>query len=57
LIKIKSKEKGIMLTDHNYRNVLEISNRIYLIKEGYGRFLNNKEELIQFGYLNEGMLD
>jgi ABC-type lipopolysaccharide export system ATPase subunit len=57
LINIKSKEKGVIITDHNYRNVLEISNRIYLIKEGYGRFLNNKEELIQFDYLNQGMLD
>lgn len=56
LIKNKSKEKGIIITDHNYRNVLDISNRLYLIKDGNGRFLRNKEELIQYGYLNQGML-
>jgi ABC-type lipopolysaccharide export system ATPase subunit len=55
-IKEQSKNKGIIITDHNYSYLLEIATKIYLLKEGVGKFLNNKEELIKFGYLKNGML-
>jgi lipopolysaccharide export system ATP-binding protein len=52
----QSKTKGIIITDHNYQYLLEIATKIYLLKDGAGKFLNNKEELIRFGYLKNGML-
>lgn len=55
-IKEQSKIKGIIITDHNYSYLLEIATKIYLLKEGVGKFLNNREELIKFGYLKNGML-
>jgi ABC-type multidrug transport system ATPase subunit len=51
-----SKEKGIIITDHNYLYIIEIATKIYHLKNGVGKFLNNKEELIEYGYLKNGML-
>jgi ABC-type lipopolysaccharide export system ATPase subunit len=52
----QSKNKGIIIADHNYLYLLEIASKIYLLNEGVGKFLKNKEELIKFGYLKNGML-
>jgi ABC-type lipopolysaccharide export system ATPase subunit len=51
-----SNEKGIILTDHNYRNVLDVTNQLYVIKDCATKKLKDKEELIRYGYLKEGML-
>ena len=50
LIKQKSTEKGIIITDHNYQDLLNISTKIFLIKDGFGRFLKDKSELVSNGY-------
>ena len=55
LITESSAHKGIILTDHSYKNVLSVSTQIYLIKDCAIKKLKNKEELIRFGYLKEGM--
>ncbi|MFD2941035.1 ATP-binding cassette domain-containing protein [Flavobacterium notoginsengisoli] len=52
LIQKNSEEKGILLTDHDYENVLKISTGLRLLKEGKLRVINNKAELFQNGYLN-----
>lgn len=36
-IRICAKRKGIILTDHNFREVHKIANRIYLLHDGYLR--------------------
>ncbi len=51
-----SKYKGIILTDHNYNNVLKVANQLYLINDCSTKKLKNKQELIHLGYLKEGML-
>jgi ABC-type lipopolysaccharide export system ATPase subunit len=56
LIQKASTHKGIIITDHNYRNVLTLSTQIYHIKDGYGKMLNHPTDLIAQGYLKEGML-
>ncbi|MEO5775445.1 MAG: ATP-binding cassette domain-containing protein [Flavobacterium sp.] len=53
----QSKRKGIIITDHNYNNLLEIVTKIYLIKNRTGYLLKDKNELIKHGYLNAGMLE
>lgn len=53
----QSKQKGIIITDHNYNNMLEIITKIYLIKDRTGYLLKDKKELIKYGYLNVGMLE
>lgn len=42
---------GILLTDHDYRNVIKVSNRIYLILDGVCREIQNLDQLYQIGYL------
>ncbi len=56
LILERSTYKGIILTDHNYKNVLKVASQIYLLKDCAMRKLKAKEELISYGYLKEGML-
>lgn len=51
LIRDTRKYKGIIITDHNYIDVLEITNKIYLLKDGRIVKLQNPEELIKNGYL------
>lgn len=57
LILEKSKDKGIIITDHNYHSILNIVNKFIILKEGSTYILNNKEELVDYGYLNKDMLD
>ncbi|MGO4771527.1 ATP-binding cassette domain-containing protein [Flavobacterium sp. W22_SRS_FK3] len=52
LIKENSKKKAIIITDHNYQNVIKISTRLILIKDGKLYNINQKEDLIQKGYLS-----
>ncbi len=50
IIKELSKEKGIIITDHDYRTVLEISNKILLLKDGGLRHISNPGELNIYGF-------
>jgi ABC-type multidrug transport system ATPase subunit len=56
LIVENSATKGIIISDHNYENVIKVSNKLILLKEGKAHHLLCKEELIEKGYLKEGML-
>lgn len=56
LIIENSKSKGIIITDHNYENVILVSNQLILMKSGKTYHLKDKNELIEKGYLREGMI-
>src|SRR5690606_11781179 len=47
----KSRKKGIILTDHDYRNVLDVANRYYLLFDGGLKSIRSKEDLIEWGYI------
>lgn len=47
-----AKTKGIIITDHQYYNIVDVSDRIILIDNGYTRHLTDPEELVRYGYLN-----
>jgi lipopolysaccharide export system ATP-binding protein len=53
LIKEQSINKGIILTDHDYRNVLDVANRYYLMFDGGLKEITDKNELIDWGYIPE----
>ncbi len=53
LIKEASKVKGIILTDHDYRNVLDVANRYCLVFDGGIKQISNKGELVKWGYISE----
>ncbi len=51
LIKEQSKDKGFIITDHDYRNILDVASRILVLNEGAIHEIHNKEELIYWGYI------
>ena len=51
LILESSPGKGIILTDHAYRDVLSIATRIYIMQNGSIKEIADKSELAHFGYV------
>lgn len=51
LIQKHSEDKGFIITDHDYRNVLDISSRVILMDNGNTRVIKQFNDLIDFGYL------
>lgn len=56
LILDNASQKGIIITDHNYQNVISVATQLTLMKEGKLHYLKDKMELVEKGYLNFGML-
>ncbi|WCT10512.1 ATP-binding cassette domain-containing protein [Mucilaginibacter jinjuensis] len=52
IIRKRSPYKGFIITDHQYQNILEISDKIILINNGATRLIENREELVTYGYLS-----
>ncbi|WKN44745.1 ATP-binding cassette domain-containing protein [Tunicatimonas pelagia] len=51
IIQEQSKEKGFIITDHDYRNVLDIATKVILIHDGGTRVMKDTNELAEWGYL------
>ena len=56
LIIENSKSRGIIISDHNYENVIKISTKLALMQEGKMHHLKDKSELVTRGYLKSGMI-
>lgn len=52
LMEIEKEHKMIIITDHLYKEILNVSDTLYLLKDGWSRILNSPEELIQYNYVN-----
>jgi len=50
LIKKEKQKKGILLTDYLYEHVVEMCDKIYLIKEGSTHLINYIGEIESLGY-------
>jgi ABC-type lipopolysaccharide export system ATPase subunit len=51
LIQREKLKKGILLIDHQYENVIEICNRIYIIENGKTNKVLSDADFQRFGYL------
>jgi len=51
MIRSHTNNKGIVLTDHDYRNVLDIANKYMILFDGGIKVLKSKEDFIYWGYL------
>ena len=51
LIQEQSKNKGFIITDHDYRNILDIATRVIMIHDGGTKQIKDKSELVQWGYV------
>ena len=56
LIKEQSKNKGFIITDHDYWNILDLSTRIILMHDGGTKEIKSTDELEYWGYVPEGIL-
>ena len=56
LIIANSAQKGIIITDHNYTNVIQVATKLILMKDGKAHHLTDKKELVEKGYLLDGMI-
>jgi len=45
--------KGFIITDHDYENVMKVSDRILFLKNASIKMITDKMELIQHGYLTK----
>ncbi|MCM4171348.1 ABC transporter ATP-binding protein [Arenibacter sp. TNZ] len=57
LINEIKKTSIIILTDHFYKDIVEVSDTIYLLKNGCSKKITRKEELISEGYLYKGLIE
>jgi len=51
LLKLKV-SKGIILTDHYYNDVLQVTNRNFILKDAKKIEMKTKEDLVKYEYLN-----
>lgn len=52
-----SATKGIILTDHDYNNVLDVANRYCLVYDGGIKHIETKNDLVRWQYLTVNSLD
>lgn len=51
LITAKKSEKGFLITDHLYQNIIDISDKLYILENGKVHAVASEEELKRFTYL------
>lgn len=56
LIIKEKKNKVIVISDHMYQHIIDVSDNIYLLKNGTTKKINNLKELEDYTYLNDGSL-
>ncbi|GGH07349.1 ATP-binding cassette domain-containing protein [Mucilaginibacter phyllosphaerae] len=52
VIRACAKRKGIIITDHQYYNILEVSDKVILLNNGCTKHITNNDKLITYGYLS-----
>jgi ABC-type lipopolysaccharide export system ATPase subunit len=52
VIKAISLHKGIIITDHQYNNVMDISDRIIILTEGCTKPVSSLNDLVTYNYLS-----
>ncbi|MFD1256407.1 ATP-binding cassette domain-containing protein [Mucilaginibacter terrae] len=52
IIRKRCAVKGFIVTDHQYRNILEISDKLVLLQNGATKIINDANELVAYGYLS-----
>jgi ABC-type multidrug transport system ATPase subunit len=57
LINVEKHIKTIIITDHMYRHIIDVSDNIYLIKNGHTKLIKDLKELETYRYLSLGSLE
>jgi ABC-2 type transport system ATP-binding protein len=56
LLEEEKQQKAIIITDHMYQLIVDVSDTIYLMKSGNTKLINNLLELEDYKYLSHGTL-
>ena len=51
MIREKSREKGIIVTDHNYEAISKVTDNLFVIADGYTFPVKSRDDLVRHGYL------
>ena len=51
LIREKSREKGVIVTDHNYDAISVVADRLFVLSDGYTHPVESRDDLVRHGYL------
>ena len=52
MIREKSREKGIIVTDHNYEAISKVTDNLFVIADGYTFPVESRDDLVRHGYLH-----
>ena len=52
-IKKMKSSKGYIITDHDYKNVINLADSIFYLQNGFLKEINDKSELVELGYLTK----
>jgi ABC-type lipopolysaccharide export system ATPase subunit len=52
IIKAEARHKGILMSDHLFRELIDICDDIYLVENSHVRHLASPQELVRWGYTN-----
>ena len=50
LIRKYKDQKGIIISDHNYEALLEVSDEVLLLSDGYVHLIKDRSDLVRYGY-------
>ena len=51
LIRERSRDHGIIVTDHNYDAISSVADNLFVISDGYTSPVRCREDLVRHGYL------
>lgn len=54
LLRAHRPAKGIVVTDHNYQQIIEVSDRLLLLRQGACRVINQLQDLEDWDYVPKG---
>jgi len=49
----QKQHKGIIITDHLYRPLLQVSDKLFLMREGKSIYIREREDLVLHGYISD----
>lgn len=51
MIRERSRERGIIVTDHNYEAISKVTDNLFVIADGYTFPVESRDDLVRHGYL------
>lgn len=56
IIAREKKNKGTIITDHLYKHIIDVCDKIYVLVNGKTYLTQNSSDIIKFGYINENLI-